>query len=65
MRQNANQTVNENAKDLKLLNMLVATTAAFAICFLAPAMVYFIVPDKDTQSLSPGNTKYCFVICYF
>jgi hypothetical protein len=58
MRQNANQTVNVETKDIKLLNMLVATTGAFAVCFLSPAILYFITASRDLQTFSPGNKKY-------
>jgi hypothetical protein len=61
MRQNANQTENDNAMDLKLLNTLVATTGAFAICFVSPAVVYFLTANKDIQTFTSGNIKYFLV----
>lgn len=62
MRQNVNQTTIDKSKDLKLLNMLVATTAAFAICFLAPAMTYFTKGSNDT--VNAGDEKQFLVILF-
>lgn len=53
MSQNTHQANEHSITDLKLLNMLGATTGAFAICYLAPAVVYFIGGGKK-HILTPG-----------